>query len=150
MKSHSIPLITYSRTRFQPSPKVYADIYIDDRNLGGLPMEGDKIGLEWNFRSHQRYSMVAWTMGIRGGMKTSSTLHRQTAFHSPSYSMVHATIELPLMTPKIPFQFNLSPSSEDLPSYGHRYRCPHKLLVKAETLVLDIVINGIEWDFISN
>lgn len=27
----------WSLLKFQPFPKVYADIYIDDRNLGGIP-----------------------------------------------------------------------------------------------------------------
>ncbi|KKN59938.1 hypothetical protein LCGC14_0536880 [marine sediment metagenome] len=34
---------SYEQILFQPSPKIYADIYIDDRNLGGIPEDWEEI-----------------------------------------------------------------------------------------------------------
>lgn len=31
------------RNSFQPAPKIYADVYIDDRNLGGIPEDWEDI-----------------------------------------------------------------------------------------------------------
>ncbi len=36
--NHNIP-----ENPFQPSPKVYADVYIDDRQLGGIPDDWEEI-----------------------------------------------------------------------------------------------------------
>ncbi len=33
----------YEQINFQPSPKIYADIYIDDRNLGSMPEDWEEI-----------------------------------------------------------------------------------------------------------
>ncbi len=33
----------YEQIHFQPSPKIYADIYIDDRNIGGIPEDWEEI-----------------------------------------------------------------------------------------------------------
>ena len=33
----------YEQINFQPSPKIYADVYIDDRNLGGVPEDWEEI-----------------------------------------------------------------------------------------------------------
>jgi len=36
------------RAAFQATPKVYADVYIDDRNLGGIPNDWEDIYLMLN------------------------------------------------------------------------------------------------------
>ena len=44
---HKIPFTTINhndpKNPFQPSPKVYADIYIDDKQLGGIPDDWEEI-----------------------------------------------------------------------------------------------------------
>ncbi|KKN10323.1 hypothetical protein LCGC14_1037610 [marine sediment metagenome] len=35
--------VPYEQINFQPSPKIYADMYIDDRNLGGMPEDWEEI-----------------------------------------------------------------------------------------------------------